>query len=117
MFVATHIPMKSHGIAFLKHADKVVHVAMFFTLTWIGGRRLRASTGMIAGGALVVWGLVYVGYAVVDEWLQPWFGRSMTLGDWIADAIGVTAASVLLFLQRKKTTLSEPPARTPESDA
>ena len=109
MFVATHVPIRSRGVPYLKHADKAVHFFMFFTLTWIGGRRLRASTGMIAGGALVLWGLVYAGYALLDEWLQPFVGRTMTLGDWIADATGIATASILLYLCRSKPTLSEPP--------
>ncbi len=113
MFVATHVPMPSGGGFRIKHADKVVHFVMFFLLTWIGGRRLRASTGILAGGALVGWAIVYGGYAALDEWLQQWVGRSMTLGDWIADALGVAVASAVLFLQRKKPPLSEPPPPDP----
>lgn len=113
MFVATHVPMPSGRGFRIKHADKVVHFVMFFLLTWIGGRRLRASTGIMAGGALVGWAIVYGGYAAFDEWLQQWVGRSMTLGDWVADALGVAVASVVLFFFRHKRTLSEPPPPAP----
>jgi len=110
MFTATHIPTRVPQGARFPHADKVVHFGMFFLLAWIGGRRLHAATGLLAGGALVGWAVVYAAYAFIDEWLQPFVGRSMTLGDWLADAGGIIAATVLLAVSRQKRTLSEPPS-------
>jgi len=98
-----------HGVRF-PHADKVVHFGMFFLLAWFGGRRLRAATGLLAGGALAAWAVVYAGYAFLDEWLQPFVGRSMTLGDWLADAGGILAATTLLAIGRQRRTLSELPS-------
>ena len=93
------------------HADKVVHFGMFFLLTWFGGRRLKSATGLLAGGALAAWAVVYAAYAFLDEWLQPLVGRSMTLGDWLSDAGGILAATTLLAISRQKRTISEPPSK------
>lgn len=113
MFIVTHVPIRApQGFRF-PHADKVVHFGMFFLLTWFGGRRLRAATGLLAGGALAGWAVVYAAYAFLDEWLQPFVGRSMTLGDWLADAGGILAATALLAISRQKRTLSEPPSGHP----
>ena len=109
MFVVTHIPVGVPKGVRIPHADKAIHFGMFFLLTWIGGKRLVSATGLLAGGALAAWAAVYAAYALLDEWLQPLVGRSMTLGDWLADAAGIVAATLLLMLIRRKQTLSEPP--------
>ena len=111
MFIATHVPIRPpQGVRF-PHADKVVHFGMFFLLTWFGGRRLKSATGLLAGGALAAWAVVYAAYAFLDEWLQPLMGRSMTLGDWLSDAGGILAATALLAISRQKRTISEPPSK------
>jgi len=111
MFVATHVPIRHATMGRFPHADKVVHFGMFFALTWLGGRRLWSATGLLAVGALAAWAIVYATYAFIDEWLQPLVGRSMTLGDWLADAAGILAATLILVWRRPRQTLSEPPTR------
>lgn len=49
-------------------------------------RGLRIAAGMVA--------LIAVA-AALDEWTQPYFGRSCELGDWIADVSSATGVSVI----------------------
>ncbi len=107
LLVIMHIPLAGHGGGAPRHADKVVHFAAYFILAWLGGRQ-RIATDRVRH--LAVWGVVYAIYAAADEWLQPYTGRSMELGDWIADMCGVVAASVWL-LTRRGSEKSGPDAR------
>jgi VanZ family protein len=95
LFVATHIPIPE-GAPSVRHADKVLHVVAYFGLTALGGWRLAALRGAPSAKTIWSWAAVYALYGVVDESLQPLVGRSMTLGDLLADAVGVTAATLLI---------------------
>lgn len=58
-------------------------------------------------GLLMVWVLIYSAYAGLDEWLQPLVGRTMSLGDWLADVAGIISASLWMLLRQQAKTLSE----------
>ena len=109
LFIATHLPHPPNVTLGVRHGDKVLHFLVFFVLTLLGGRHVLARR---RGGSAVVllrWGAVYAVYAVFDEWLQQFVGRSMTLGDWIADVMGIAAATFLLLQSPGEKELSEPP--------
>ena len=63
--------------------DKVVHAALFAVL---------ALTGRWAGISRTVLAAVLVLYAAVSEVVQGLIGRDATLGDWIADVVGLLLA-------------------------
>lgn len=98
MLVATSIPNPPvpAGVAGL---DKVVHFGMYGVLAallvWVwSGRRPTAT--VVLGTLLAV-----SAYGALDEWHQQFIpGRSMELGDWLADSVGAlvgaTAAAVML---------------------
>ena len=90
-----------------RHSDKLVHFCAYFILAWLGGRR-RIATHRFRH--LAVWVVIYAIYAAFDEWLQPYSGRSLELGDWIADVCGVVAASVWLLTRdgSEKSALEAP---------
>jgi hypothetical protein len=75
--------------------DKVVHGLLFLTLAVTG--RWAGIRQSLLGGALV-------GYAVVSELVQGLspLDRSMSVGDWLADVVGVVAGLALwaLILRR-----------------
>ena len=109
--VATHVPPPGDLTFGVRHGDKVLHFTAYFLLVLLGGRWLRARRGTPHGRTLVRWGAVYTAYAVLDEWLQQFVGRSMTLGDFLADAVGIVLGTLLLMYAPDRKRLSEPPGK------
>lgn len=72
---------------------------MYFLLTWLGGRYVVAKRGEASARLLLAWAGAYLVYGVLDEWLQSYVGRSMSFNDWLADAVGVAAATIILLFQ------------------
>jgi hypothetical protein len=60
--------------------DKLVHGALFAAL---------ALTGRWAGIVRTVLAAALGGYAVVSEVVQSMIGRDATVGDWLADVVGL----------------------------
>jgi hypothetical protein len=87
---ASDVPSAPPGV------DKVVHGLLFLAL---------ALTGRWAGIRQAVLGVALIGYAVVSELVQGLspLDRSMSVGDWLADSIGVVAGLALwaLILRRR----------------
>ena len=102
IFVLTHRQLGDIGKPPFPEADKVVHFVLYFGLTWIGGWRLRANPAGHSLTTLVVWAGIYVAYGGIDEWLQSYVGRTMSLYDWFADVAGVAAASIVIVLSKKR---------------
>ena len=86
---ASDVPAAPPGV------DKVVHGLLFLVL---------ALTGCWAGIRESLLAAALVGYAVVSELVQGLtpLDRSMTVGDWLADVVGVVAGLALwgLILRR-----------------
>lgn len=102
IFVLMHRPLGEIGKPPFPGADKVVHFVLYFGLTWIGAWRLRGNHAGHRPATLLVWAGVYVAYGGIDEWLQSYVGRTMSLFDWFADVAGVVAASVVIVLSTKR---------------
>jgi len=94
LFIGTHLPTQQvSGVAMAN--DKVLHAtayAVLTTLVCIAWRRVGGSLGL--RGRLVIAAVVLT-YGAIDEFSQPYFGRSCDLLDWIADGVGVTLALVV----------------------
>ncbi|MBR57468.1 MAG: hypothetical protein CMH54_05340 [Myxococcales bacterium] len=76
-------------------ADKVVHFLLFAVLGFAWVRGLRP-------GFAFLWGLVVLvaAYGVLDEWHQTWVpGRTATIGDVIADALGSIIGCLTAYLR------------------
>lgn len=72
------------------YSDKLVHASMFALLGWLGAR----SWLLAPQRWRLVIGLLLLG--VLTEALQSLIpGRSASLGDWLADALGVAAGLLL----------------------
>ncbi len=96
MFVATHLPKIPSPPLDIWNFDKVIHGMMYFVLTFLGGRAL-ISAGRVKGlGTLLAWAGIYLIYAVVDEWLQQFVNRTPSVQDWLANAVGIMAATLIL---------------------
>jgi VanZ family protein len=86
--------------------DKLAHFAAYTVLGFLLTRAWDRSRGP-------VWGAIPMGWLIgaLDEAYQGTVpGRSPELGDWIADALGVSAGFVLYLLIFRTTTRRETPA-------
>lgn len=110
LFVIMHVPIGSQGSTTVIPVDKVVHAVLYFTLVWLGGRYLLAKGG-VSMFTVIAWALVYAAYAALDEWLQTFVQRTMSLGDWVSDIAGIVAATILVARHRT-ATISEPTEAT-----
>lgn len=88
LFVVTHIPPPRVGLRVPRGSDKVAHFVLYLGLSVIGGYAVRAAR-TFTSGRLIGWAVVYLVYAGLDEWLQSFVSRHMSLQDWLADAAGV----------------------------
>jgi VanZ family protein len=106
LFVLTHMPVPGSVPAPIPNADKAYHFILFFLLTWLGGRHVLCLRRRALVTTFLVWGVVYSCYAALDEWTQPVFGRNASFGDWVCDVTGIVAATVVLVLRRRRTSIS-----------
>ena len=74
-------------------SDKVVHLIAFAALAFPLARTGRIGLIPVFIGASVFGGLI--------ELIQPSFGRSADMQDWIADIVGVALGIVLALLYRR----------------
>lgn len=86
---ASDVPSAPAGV------DKVVHLALFAAL---------AVSGRWAGVGARALGVLLLGYAAVSEVVQGLsaLDRSMSLADWIADAVGVLLGLALWELASRR---------------
>jgi hypothetical protein len=90
---ASDVPSAPAGV------DKVVHLALFAAL---------AAGGRWAGIGARALAVLLLGYAAVSEVVQglPVLDRSMSLADWVADAIGVLLGLALWELGARRSPAS-----------
>ena len=132
LFVGTHAPVLRPSLLPRVMSDKILHFLAYFVLALAGGRALRARIASKlppdasdADAAawhhgyvkrLRLWSLVYVLYAIADEWLQQFVARDPAVGDFLADAAGVVMATVMLSTVpvRSETATSAEQRSAPE---
>ena len=90
-FTLTHLPPgdmppEIHG------PDKVLHFVGYAGLAGTLYMTLRAA-GYRRAALIAV--LICLNYGIFDECTQPLFGRDRELGDWVADACGTVAGTIL----------------------
>ena len=73
--------------------DKLVHLVAFAALAFPLARTGRVGLIPVVVGASAFGGLIEV--------LQPFFGRSADMQDWIADIVGVALGMILALLYRR----------------
>lgn len=112
LFVIMHVPETGTGSFDVEGSDKVVHFIVYFLLAWLGGRHLVATRPHLSPLSLPAWGVFYVAYAAMDEWLQGFVSRTPSVEDWIADLAGIIAATLFVNHRRRRRRLSEPTGET-----
>ena len=87
---ASDVPSAPAGV------DKVVHLALFAAL---------AVSGRWAGAGARALAVLLLGYAALSEVVQglPALGRSTSLADWVADAVGVLLGLALWEFASRRT--------------
>ena len=109
IFALTHMPPEQLAGA-PRIWDKLAHFLIYFLLALLLGSAMMLT--FPRRRTIPLWVLV-VGfvYGVLDELLQPFVRREATLLDWVADALGVWTAVLLLWvLQRLLIPKATPPA-------
>lgn len=110
VFVVMHVPLPEDALGGIAGADVVVHFIVFFVLTSLGASCLRNSRAGSSFSAIVLWALIYIGYAALDEWLQRFVRRTPSVVDWLFDVGGIVMATgiALMWERRSRERLSEP---------
>ena len=100
IFVMTHLPPATLRQHAPRMWDKLAHFLIYFFLAALLGGTLVLTIPRRRSIPLWVL-LIGFAYGAVDELLQPFVRRDATLLDWVADALGVWVAVLLLWaLQR-----------------
>jgi VanZ family protein len=99
IFTLTHLPPEQIARA-PRVWDKLAHFVIYFLLAVLLGTALMLSFPRRRRIPVWVLGIGFV-YGAVDELVQPFVRREATLLDWVADALGVWVAVLLLWALRK----------------
>jgi VanZ family protein len=78
--------------------DKYEHFGAYAVLAALLCFALLSRGGMSIFDASWRTFAIVLAYGAIDEWTQPWFGRTCSLMDWIADATGAGVALTVLLL-------------------
>jgi len=105
----THIPQEVMPSQLqVMGLDKLAHALVYGAITFLFILSLRTSPTMLSA-ALLFFAILLVG--AIDELTQPFFSRTASLADWLANVIGIF--TVLLFSiilkSRPQSTLSRHP--------
>jgi len=106
-FAATHTPPPERS-APPPINDKLMHFAGFATLGLLTLWAVSAGSRPPTGRRVLLWWLILVAYALLDEVTQPLVRRSFEIADIIADACGA-AAGIGLALWLQRVTASQAP--------
>jgi len=101
LFVSTHLPSKFPGLPG-DRVDKLVHAAAFAVLAWLLATAWQSSAGELTGRHLRFAWLAVVLYGVADEVTQIPVGRTCSLADGLADAIGAAVGLVVFAALRRR---------------
>ncbi|MCJ7692187.1 MAG: VanZ family protein [Sedimentisphaerales bacterium] len=94
----THIPQEAMPPQLqIIGLDKLAHILAYGAITYLFVLSLRTSPRLLSASLLF---LAILGIGAIDELTQPFFSRTASLADWLADIIGVSG--VLLFFLRSK---------------
>ena len=105
IFVMTHLPPPVVRQIVPNVWDKLAHFLIYFGLAGLLGASLVVTYPRRRSIPLWVLVIGFV-YAAVDELLQPFVRRDAELLDWVADAAGVWAGVLLLWVLQRFVLLA-----------
>ena len=93
LFLLSELQLQGSGVGLPGGADKLVHGGLYFIL----GLALawgKVRTGFTGPAILLL--VIGAGYGALDEWHQSFVpGRDVSVGDWMANSVGVMLGLVL----------------------
>ena len=103
-----HVPVVGVRPLSVDYVDKFIHFALYALLVCLGGRYSFGAGRAVSTATLLGYAGMYAAYAAFDEWLQQFVGRTMSLGDWLADAVGIVLATLWLTLRCRSSAVTDP---------
>ncbi len=105
LIISTHLPI-SKPLGTNDQIDKLAHTTAFAGLAFLLASAWQLAVGQLNLRHLVLVWFVVVAYGAIDEWTQIPVGRTCSIWDWYADAVGAVLglmlfAGVRQFLQRR----------------
>ena len=86
VFWLTHIPQQNVPEQLqMASLDKILHVAAYGLLTILALKSLYSPGRLLCAGLLVILTLL----SGLDEYTQGLVGRTASVGDWLADLVGI----------------------------
>lgn len=101
MFVVTTIPTSAVPHEALFGFDKLIHAFMYGGLTVLFVRYLLYCKGYSFTKSQWIGALMILLYGIFDELHQPLVGRIASVADYVADAVGVVFALLLLVFVKR----------------
>jgi VanZ family protein len=96
MLIATHLPPERLPTTHV--SDKVENFVGYALLTTLLLLALSRGTARLTMARIITIVAIVLIYGAFDELTQPWFRRTCSLGDWIADAGGTIAAAAMTLV-------------------
>ncbi len=103
LFSATHFPRLELGLD-VPESDKLAHLVAFGLLAYLFWKFAESYRRPTPAGFVWRAATCLLAYAAIDEWLQQFVGRSTSLLDYVADAVGI--AVVLAWLEWRRRAVS-----------
>jgi VanZ family protein len=83
--------------------DKTMHVVAYAILAGLLLNVMARRTWLARGVSIAAMAVAIVAVAgALDEWTQPYFGRTCDLFDWLADMAGAVGVSIAFLLARAR---------------
>ncbi len=99
IFIESSIPGDRFPELQFRLADKVVHFFIFGILGILIARSFRFLFNPVWKNNYILWSIaIGIIYGLIDEWHQMYIpGRYASIGDWIADLLGIVCFVLLYF--------------------
>ena len=100
LFCTTPFPRLELGLD-VPESDKLAHLIAFGLLALLFWKFAESYRRPTPAGFVWRAAACLLAYAAVDEWLQQYVGRSTSLWDFAADAVGIAAVLAVLEWRRR----------------
>lgn len=101
LFCATHY-QKPPGLLPIPQSDKVAHFVAFALLAFFFWKYAESRGRRLTAGFAWITLAVLSAYAALDEYLQRFVNRYVSLTDWIADVAGIVVVLLVLEVRRRR---------------
>jgi len=101
--ILTHIPQETLGVDLGTFGlDKIIHLGAYSVISLFSFLAIHPGKRYL--GWLIVLSMLFL-LAAADEITQPYFGRTCSFYDFLADGIGIVSVLINLFYYRQSHPL------------